>query len=186
MTKTRREKTIEIADKLFYEQGFETTSVADICAPLGISKGNFHYHFKSKDDLLEAVILRRKSETQDLLRRWSDENSTPPERILAFIRILIMNQTKIIAFGCPVGTLCSELAKMEHKLEGHAAEIFIIFNDWLADEFRALGLKENADEMALHLIGRSQGIAVMANAFGDEVMLHREVEKLESWLKNQI
>jgi len=45
------------ADRLFYEQGFEHTSFANIADAVNISHGNVYHHFKSKDDILDAVII---------------------------------------------------------------------------------------------------------------------------------
>ncbi|MGB5559208.1 MAG: TetR/AcrR family transcriptional regulator [Paracoccaceae bacterium] len=176
-----RERIEQKADSLFYENGFEATSFADIAAAVGISRGNFYHHFKSKDDILEAVISRRLAATQLMLNNWDID--TPPEaRILSFIRILIINQTKIMAFGCPVGTLTTELAKLEHIARDRAAEIFNLFRDWLACQFRALGHGDDAMSLALHLLGRSQGVAMMASAYRDEEFLRSEVAALETWL----
>ena len=64
-----KHKIISIADRLFYENGFEHTSFADIAAAVNISRGNFYYHFKTKDDILNAVIDLRKQNTQALLQQ---------------------------------------------------------------------------------------------------------------------
>lgn len=53
---TTRHQIVEAADRLFYERGFEATSFADIAAVVGLSRGNFYYHFRTKDEILEAVI----------------------------------------------------------------------------------------------------------------------------------
>lgn len=178
---TTRTRIVEKADALFYEAGFEATSFADIAGAVGISRGNFYHHFKSKDDILEAVISRRLAATRAMLDTW-DAAATPNDRILSFIRILITNQTKIMAFGCPVGTLTSELAKLDHIAEARAVQIFTLFRDWLADQFRALGHRDNADALALHVLARSQGVAVMASALKDETFVRAEVAALEAWL----
>ena len=178
-----RERILREADQLFYEGGFEGTSFADIADAVGISRGNFYYHFKTKDEILDGVIARRMEATRAMLDAWATENDSPVERIVSFIRILIDNRTKIMAFGCPVGTLSSELAKLDHAAQEHAADIFGLFRDWLAGQFRALGQKERADELALHLLGRSQGVAVMATAFRDERFVRSEVDALEAWVQ---
>ena len=54
--KTTREHIVAAADQLFYRQGFEHTSFSDIADAVQISRGNFYYHFKSKDEILDAVI----------------------------------------------------------------------------------------------------------------------------------
>lgn len=176
-----RERIEQKAHDLFYENGFEATSFADIAGAVGISRGNFYHHYKSKDDILDAVISRRLSKTQHMLGKW--ETDTPPKtRIVSFIRILLINQTKIMAFGCPVGTLTTELAKLDHIAQSRATEIFTLFRDWIADQFCALGHGDESASLALHLLGRSQGIAVMASAYRDENYLIAEVAALEDWL----
>jgi TetR/AcrR family transcriptional regulator, transcriptional repressor for nem operon len=134
-----RELIVEKADSLFYEGGYEATSFAEIAAAVGISRGNFYYHFKTKDDILDAVIARRMQRTRAMLDGWQADGDGPRERILSFIHMLIANRAKIMAFGCPVGTLSSELAKLDHVAQGRAAEIFGLFRGWLANQFRMLG-----------------------------------------------
>ena len=179
-----REHILQEADRLFYQNSFEKTSFADIANAVGISRGNFYYHFKKKDDILDAVIVHRMAVTRAMLDAWTSESDSPEERIVSFIRILIVNKTKIMAFGCPVGTLSTELIKLDHAAREHAADIFRLFHAWLTEQFRAMGQNERAGELALHLLGRSQGIAVMANAFRDEEFVCCEVVALEAWLKD--
>lgn len=182
MSQSKTRERIEVrADDLFYKNGFEATSFADIAGAVGISRGNFYHHFKSKDDILDAVIRRRLSKTRGMLEQW-EADAAPKTRILSFIRILLTNQTKIMAFGCPVGTLTTELAKLHHIAQPGAVEIFTLFRDWLAEQFRALGHGTDSASLALHLLGRSQGIAVMASAYRDENYMTTEVAALEAWL----
>jgi len=177
-----RELIVEKADALFYEGGYEATSFAEIAAAVGISRGNFYHHFKTKDDILYAVLTRRMARTRAMLDGWKADGVDPRERILAFIRMLITNRAKIMAFGCPVGTLSSELVKLDHVAQGRAAEIFGLFRDWLAEQFRALDADESADSLAMHLLSWSQGVAVMATAFRDESFIRDEVAGIERWL----
>ena len=177
-----REHILEAADQLFYKRGFEGTSFADIADAVGISRGNFYYHFKSKDDILEAVIALRIKRTQAMLDQWSEKGDTPEERIRCFIRILIANRVQIMQHGCPVGTLTSELAKLDHSLQPQANSLFTLFRTWLAQQFVALGRKKHADMLAMHLLARSQGVATLGNAFHDEAFIKLEVEQMNLWL----
>lgn len=177
-----RELIVETADTLFYEGGFEATSFAMIAAAVGISRGNFYHHFKSKDEILDAVIARRVERTRAMLDAWQAEGAGPRERILCFLRILITNRARIMAFGCPVGTLSTELAKLDHAAQPRARSLFVLFRDWLTAQFRALGAGEAAETRALHVLAWSQGVAVMASAFRDEDFIRREVAGIEQWL----
>jgi len=181
--KTTPDQIIKAADQLFYQRGFEHTSFSDIANAVQISRGNFYYHFKSKDEILDAVIQFRLSNTQKMLDKWESEAEQAEDRIRRFIQILIMNQAKIKDYGCPVGTLCTELAKLEHGSQVAANELFSLFRNWLRRQFELLGHKTNAaDGLAMHLLARSQGIATLANTFHDEKFIKQEVRLMCDWL----
>ena len=110
------------------------------------------------------------------------EGETPSDRIRSFINILIMNRAKIKRYGCPVGTLCSELAKLDHPAKKDANELFTLFRTWLRRQFKQLGRHDDADELAMHLLALSQGVATLASAFRDEKFIGTEVDRLDEWL----
>lgn len=178
-----RDHIIQAADQLFYERGFEKTSFADIAESVQISRGNFYYHFKSKDDILAAVIDLRAAKTAAMLDSWTQKATTPLARLRCFAELLIQNRKNIQRFGCPVGTLCAELSKLDHPSQGDAGMIFGQFRTWLREQFDALGHGADADALAMHLLSRSQGIASLANAFHEERFIRHEVQLIEDWLK---
>jgi AcrR family transcriptional regulator len=182
MTATTRDLIVQAADRLFYERGYEHTSFADIANAVAISRGNFYYHFKLKDDILDAVIDARLASTRQMLDGWEAESEGPAQRIRRFIHILIDNQAKIMCHGCPVGSLCGELAKLNHIAQGRATELFTLFRVWLRRQFALLGRKADADALAMHLLARSQGVAALANAFKDEKFIAQEVKLMCAWL----
>ena len=182
--KTTRGHIIEAADQLFYRQGYEHTSFSDIADAVRISRGNFYYHFKSKDEILDAVIDLRLAKTRKMLEQWENEGKQPEDRIRSFIHILIMNRAKIKLYGCPVGTLCIELAKLDHPSQADAKKLFTLFRTWLRRQFELLGRKADADEFAMHLLARSQGIATLATAFHDEKFIKYEVQQMLGWLES--
>jgi len=181
-----RVQIVEAADGLFYRQGFEHTSFTDIAEAVRISRGNFYYYFKTKDEILEAVIAGRLKNTQAMLARWEAEGETPADRIRRFIDILIANKAKIKRYGCPVGTLTGELAKLGHDARGAANKLFTLFRAWLRRQFEMAGRREDADALALHLLARSQGVATLANALRDEAFIRREVQEMYDWLDVQL
>jgi AcrR family transcriptional regulator len=176
------DRIVDAADRLFYEQGFEHTSFSQIAEAVGISRGNFYYHFKTKDEILDAVISHRLARTNAMLENWEVEGETPSERIRSFIDILLMNRSKIKRYGCPVGTLCTELAKLNHPAKGDANELFVLFRTWLRRQFEQLGREGDADDLAMHLLAFSQGVATLASAFRDEKFIKTEVARLHEWL----
>lgn len=182
---TTRDQIIKNADGLFYKQGFEKTSFANIAEEVHISRGNFYYHFKSKDEILDAVIEFRLDKTKKMLKDWESKGKTPSDRIQSFVHILIMNMTKIKLHGCPVGTLTTELSKLNHSSKAEANKVFNLFRLWLKKQFIELGHKKDADKYAMHLLSRSQGVATLANAFHDEKFVNDEVKLMISWVKEK-
>ncbi|PST20673.1 TetR/AcrR family transcriptional regulator [Mesorhizobium plurifarium] len=177
-----REEIVGAADDLFYRRGYEHTSFADIAQLVRISRGNFYHHFKTKDDILEAVIQKRLADRKTMLERWEMGGKTPVERITSFIDILIVNGDKIKLYGCPIGTLTSELAKLNHAAQAEASSLFMLFRTWLRRQFEDLGREADADALAMHLLSRSQGAATLFNAFQDPEFVQREVNQMKDWL----
>jgi AcrR family transcriptional regulator len=177
-----RQQIVEAADNLFYRQGFEHTSFADIAKVVNISRGNFYHHFKTKDDILDAVIKTRLGRTQQMLVNWEQEGATPKDRITSYIQILLTNWAMIKDYGCPVGTLCTELAKLHHTSKDEANKVFTLFRVWLRKQFNLLGHTDDADTLAMRVLSWSQGVATLGNAFNDFNYVQQEVDKMCDWL----
>src|SRR5688572_9187272 len=95
-----RDRIVEAADGLFYRHGFDHTSFADIADAMQLSRGNFYYHFKTKDEILDAVINRRMADTCAMLGQWEIVGETPAGRIRCFIDMLVANRADIKRYGC--------------------------------------------------------------------------------------
>lgn len=178
-----RERIVEAANDLFYRQGYEQTSFTHIAEAVGITRGNFYYHFKSKDEILDAVIASRFNTTREMLERWEREGGSPQGRLCRFAEIVMANRAKIMEYGCPVGTLCTELAKLDHPSRHEANAVFSLFRIWLRRQFELAGRAGDADALAMHLLARSQGVATLANAFHDEAFIRKEVNIMCDWIK---
>ena len=88
------EKIMEVSLALFNEKGYEKTTIQDIVNALGMSKGAIYHHFKSKDEIIEALSERcYHNDTQmELLRNASDK--TGIEKLRAIIYRQIQNEEK--------------------------------------------------------------------------------------------
>ncbi len=181
-----RQQIVAAADTLIYEQGYATTSFAHIADAVGISRGNFWHHFKSKDEILDAVIAARLDATRAMLAGWEACADEPRGRLRCFVQMLLDHGEAIGRHGCPVGTLAGELGKLAHPLHPRVAELFALFRGWLRQQFQALGHgPARADALALHLLMRSQGVAVLAQSLKDPVFVRREVRDALAWIDAQ-
>lgn len=177
-----RKKIIETADALFYQQGFAQTSFTDISDALGMSKGNFYYYFKTKDEILNAVINKRSEEIQQDLAQWDEAEPEPRMRLKRYIMMLTDYQDRIEKHGCPIGTICTELSKMHHENLHNASELMEVYRVWLEKQFVLLGYKEKARILSLQVLSRGQGIALITNTYSDKSFLQYEANETINWI----
>lgn len=174
-----RQRIVEAADQLFYTRGYNQTSFRDISDVTGIPRGNFYYYFKTKDEILGAVVVSRVSGFKEMLSTCEKASSDPRQRILCFTDMLSASEDSIVKTGCPVGTLSSELAKDDDGFQDMARAVFTLIHKWLAEQFTAIGVSE-ANDKAMDLLARMQGITVMACAFKDRSFLRRSLEDVKA------
>lgn len=175
---------IEIADRLFYQGGFEHTSFADIAEEVNISRGNFYHHFKTKDDILSAVISLRVERAKEVTRYWEEQFSNPVDRLKCFFSFFTVNREKIKKYGCPMGTLSNEMAKLSHDFKNDSVKVHEVFKGWLSLQFEKLDFDQAiSDSYAMHLLSQSQGISTIYNAFEDERFVDREIQHIHQWLE---
>ena len=166
-----RQRIIEAADSLFYRRGYNQTSFQDISDATGIPRGNFYYYFKTKDDILNAVVDTRIAELTVMLNNCESATDDARERLLLFSNMLEHKQDDVIQSGCPIGSLSTELAKDEPALHEKSRQAFVLLRNWIKLQFESLGLT-NADDLAMDLLAKLQGVTVMACAFKDRDFLH--------------
>ncbi|WP_040949774.1 TetR/AcrR family transcriptional regulator [Gorillibacterium massiliense] len=88
----RRNEILDAADELFSQKGFDGTSTNDILEKVGIARGTLYYHFKSKEDIMDALIERYNVRLLDAAREIAAEKSVPVNvRILRAVMALNMS-----------------------------------------------------------------------------------------------
>jgi len=176
----KRERLVESARALIHEQGVQRTTLADIAERADVPLGNVYYYFKSKDDLIGAVLAGYKEEAQALTRAF-DRHRSPQVRLKALVRNWSDMRELVASRGCPIGTLCAELDKNEDGRDRDAAAIMAIVIDWTEGQFRQLD-RRDARDLAVALFAGIQGAALLANTFRDPTILTRQGHHLERWI----
>ncbi len=86
---TRRTEIIDIAEELFLKSGYNETAVSDIVKRVGVSQGTFYYYFKSKEDILNAIIERYIDDIKVGVKAIAaKDNINAIEKIMAFFGFL--------------------------------------------------------------------------------------------------
>ncbi len=90
----RRNEILDVAERLFSTKGFEQTSTNDILLEIGIARGTLYYHFKSKEDILDAVIARITKQLLFLSAQVAQDKGIPVlERLTKAIIALNVNSS---------------------------------------------------------------------------------------------
>jgi AcrR family transcriptional regulator len=176
----KRERLIEGARQVLHEQGVETTTLADIAAVAEVPVGNVYYYFKTKDELVAAAIDSHAREVESTLASL-DRHRTPKARLKAFVRMLVDQRELTARYGCPQGTLCSELDKREDALASDCAQLIRLPIAWTERQFREMG-RRDARDLAVGLIASYQGIALLTNTLRNPELMTREGRRLERWI----
>lgn len=88
----RRNEILDAADELFGQKGFDGTSTNDILEKVGIARGTLYYHFKSKEDIMDALIERYNTQILGAANRIAaDKSIAVHERIVRVVMALNIN-----------------------------------------------------------------------------------------------
>lgn len=191
--RSARAKLLDVALSVIRAKGYAATSVDELCAAAGVTKGAFFHHFKSKEDLAIAAADHWSEVTGALFARAPYHDLADPlERVLAYIAFRkALLRGSVPEFTCLAGTLVQETYETapairdacERSITGHAATLV---SD-IAASMRERGMTPEwtAESLALHTQAVIQGAFILAKASGRAEVaadsidhLHRYVEML--------
>jgi AcrR family transcriptional regulator len=85
----RRNEILDVADELFGQKGFDGTCTNEILEKVGIARGTLYYHFKSKEDIMDALIERYTMQILESAKKIAaDKNISVYERIIGVVMAL--------------------------------------------------------------------------------------------------
>jgi TetR/AcrR family transcriptional regulator, transcriptional repressor for nem operon len=176
----KRERLVTAARQVLYEHGVEKTTLADIAAAADVPLGNVYYYFKTKDALVAAVIESYQHSYGEMSAEL-EQHDGPAGRLKALIQVLTSRRDRLASFGCPIGSLSSELGKREDDLRSETGTILAGLIDWAAVQFRAMG-RDDAQQLAVALIAAYEGIALLAATLRDPSLISAEGDRLNRWI----
>jgi AcrR family transcriptional regulator len=177
----KRERLVTAASELVHRQGVARTTLADIAHAADVPLGNVYYYFKTKDDIIAAVVQTRAQQIESALAGLERQHRSPTARLKGLVRLLAGQADSIARYGCPHGTLCLELAKQDAGSRRVAAPLMQIPIGWAEQQFRAMG-RRDARDLAVELVTSYQGNAVLASALGRPELMTRHARRIERWI----
>jgi TetR/AcrR family transcriptional regulator, transcriptional repressor for nem operon len=128
--RSTREAILAAATRLMHVRGYQNTSLDDVLRESGVGKGNFYYHFRSKEDLGYAILDQL---VAGFLERTLEPCFSAPDvprlsQIRCFLdRVLEAQRQRNCVGGCAMGNLASELSDVH---EGFRARLASVFTAW--------------------------------------------------------
>jgi AcrR family transcriptional regulator len=173
----KRDRLVTSAAELIHHLGVQGMTLARVAEAADVPLGNVYYYFKTRDDLIRAVVDAHRRDVDNLLADL-EKRATPAARLKGLVHNWIDGADLIATWGCPIGGLSGELAKRGDDLGECAATLLRPIVSWAAHQFRELG-RPNATAEARSLVAAVQGAAVLANVFSDPNVLIQEKRRIE-------
>ena len=177
----KRERLVAAAAELLHEHGIERTTLAGIALAADVPAGNVYYYFKTKDDVIAAVVDAHAQQVTTTLAVIDSHHRSPRGRLKAFVREFTAQSELVAQHGCPLGSLCSEIGKRVGQSDFATAELMSLLIEWAERQFRSLG-RHDAHDLALDLIAAYEGTALLANTLRDPSVLSGAARRLNHWI----
>lgn len=174
MKQPAKERIIDAANRLFYAEGIRAVSVDAVAEKAGITKKTLYYHFRSKDDLIEAYLTARDQPNLVLYEKWFDEtNGMLADKIEAIFLHLAQSARHPKWKGCGFLRTAAELAnKPGHPAMKVGAAHKKKLETLLSDKIKKAGILDSA-ALARHIV------LLLDGAFST-VLIHRDPEYIEA------
>lgn len=186
-----RENLLQASFALIRERGYSRTSVDELCAAAGVSKGAFFHHFQSKDALAVAA-LDRWSEVSTALFQTAPyhRHRDPLDRVLGYLDFRKgLLQGEVARFSCLAGTMVQEVygthaeirAACDASISGHAATL----EADIAEAMELYGIRADwsAQSLALYTQTVLQGSFILAKAKGGPDVAVASIDHLRRYVE---
>lgn len=104
-----RERILDTASRLFYEQGYRSTGINQIIKEADSAKASFYQHFESKEALCAEYLEQRHTEAHQRHKDIISTGATPEERVLNLFENIRQNAVKFSFNGCHFLNIASEI-----------------------------------------------------------------------------
>jgi TetR/AcrR family transcriptional repressor of nem operon len=186
-----RTKLLDAALTVIRTKGYSATSVDELCAAAGVTKGAFFHHFKSKDALGVAAADHWSEVTGALFAEASYHDLADPlERVLAYVDFRkALLQGGVPDFTCLVGTMVQETyetapairAACERSITGHAEKLEADIEAAMRERHVTSGW--SAKSLALHTQAVIQGAYILAKATGGAAIAADNIDHLRRYIE---
>ncbi len=186
-----RTKLLDSALTLVREKGYEATSVDDLCAAAGVTKGAFFHHFKSKEELGVAAADHWSQVTGELFEGAPyHKHADPLDRVLGYLDFRKqLLKGDVAEFTCLVGTMVQETFETSPAIRdacrasifGHAVKLEADIAE--AMRARRIRAKWTPESLALHTQAVLQGAFILAKAKDGAEIAAASIDHLRRYIE---
>ena len=186
-TLSTRGRLIEAARELFWLQGYEATSVAEILEKAQVNSGSLYHYFRSKEDLLLAVLETYKEMLYPMVIEPAFQRAADPiERIFAVLEGYRQGLLyTVFTGGCPIGNLALEVGDHLPPARQKIAENFQGWCGWvqkcLEEASERLPAEVNREQLAQFVLTVMEGGVMQARAHGSIAPFDASVAQLRDY-----
>lgn len=188
-----RERILEAASRLFYQYGYHATGLDRILAEAGVTKGNFYYHFKSKEELALATLDWQFETIASGVASLRAKHTSALDALLAildfFAGVITEQKNSGGICGCYFGNFTLELSNENPAVSARLKTVFKhyqqAFRDLLEQAAAAGELPAHADpeQLAAVTLSLLEGAILIDKAHQEPREVRRAVEFLKTYLK---
>ncbi len=185
-----RERLLAVAMRLFWEKGYQSTSIADILRESQTNSGSLYHFFATKQDLLIGVLERYRDGIEPMLLMpvWADLDD-PLERVFALLagyrRLLLESEYRL---GCPIGNIALEIAEPDPVVRERLVENFDAWTDAVERCLSDAGdrVREDVDRRALarFALTTMEGGVMLSRAYRDIAPFDAAVDRFRDYLSH--
>ena len=167
MASGKRDHLVDTALELFYREGFHATGIDRILETAGVARMTLYNHFKSKDELIVAVLRRRDEKFRNWFMRTVERLASKPEdRLLAIYDALNEWFSNKDFCGCMFINASAEFGNSGDPIHMVSAEHKQLVRRYLGELVKDVDAGE-AESLADELMLLMEGAIVMAHVAGD-------------------
>ena len=174
-----RERILATADRLFYAEGLRAVGIDRIIAEAGVAKMTLYGHFRSKDDLILAVLRRREAQVAESFRSGLERHGLEGlDRVDAFFATLREWFESPDFRGCAFINASVELADPDHPASAFVREQKLRFRAFLAGLIAgATGPADSALATAVSLLVEGAIVTAVIHRSSDSADVARETTR---------
>jgi AcrR family transcriptional regulator len=136
-----RDKIVEAASQLFFEQGYQATTIDDVIERSGVSRPTLYNHFKTKEELCVEYLKERRRIDLEELKESMRKANTARGKYLVAVRAMDRAMTSTHFRGCRYFNMISEVADCNSPISKEARLYVDGYRDVIKDG--VLELKES-------------------------------------------